>query len=518
MRLVVFYIVISFLASFMVSCAEVGTISGGPEDIIAPKPIEDKINPPNGSTNFSAVEIEIPFQEFIRLNEPGQTIRLVPPHAKISSRVNKKTLLLTIDGNLEENTTYAIYMNNTVQDITEKNDTIIKYVFSTGNEIDSLSYNCYIADAWSNNPKKNVVVALFDHDSSLVSFAETDSKGKAVLSYLKAGEYFVYGFEDENKDLVAQGHERIAIPLKQPLELSRSLTDSIPLRLFSPLGKPRISGVKPTFPGIITLKGSRDLRGSTFYLNGASVNASKIKWHSTDSVSIFPKLGEEHPQIVVHSNDFKDTLLVRMLTQEKNTPIAFRAERSRFSPWDTLKILCNDLISSVVTDSIKVRSKLDSSLIGFSVNNRYNELIFKLENRDSIGDIIIDIPKGAVTTLNGENQIYRGVIELPYSTKYGSLILDLSHYKEDIIVIVSQGNKTISSHPTFPSNDKFRIDGVSPGEYSFIVVRDSNKNHVWDVGNRDYMTQPESIDRFTETIKVRANWEVEVSLMPKNTP
>ena len=518
MRLGIHHIIIFLVGLLVASCAEVGTISGGPIDEIAPKPIEDKITPPNGTTNFSATEIEIPFQEFIRLKEPGQTIRLVPPHAKVNAQVQRKTLVLTIDGNLEENTTYAVYMNNTVQDITEKNDTIIKYVFSTGNDIDSLSYSCFIVDAWNNSPKKNIVVALYSTDSTLVSFAETDSKGRADLNYLKEGDYSIYAFEDENKDLIAQDHEKIAFPSSSSIQIKGSKIDSIPFRLFSPLGRPRISNVKATFPGIITLKGSRDLRGSTFYLNGSVVEASEIKWLSTDSVSIFPKLTDDHPEVIVHSNEFKDTLLVRMLTQEKNTPITFKAKQSKLTPWDTLRLICNDLISDVMEDSISVISKKDSSIIAFSTSHRFNELHFTIDGRDSIGDIIINITKGAVTTQNGANQKYQGVIELPNSNKYGSLVLDLKQYKEPIIVIVAQGNRTISSHPTLPTNEKFKIDGVAPGEYSFIVVRDVNGNRVWDVGNKELHVQPESIDRFTETVKVRANWEIEVTLMPKTHP
>lgn len=518
MRLGVHYIIILFACSFLVACAEVGTISGGPKDEIAPKPIEDKINPPNGTTNFSTTQIEIPFREFIRLNEPGQTIRLVPPHAKVSAHINRKALVLSIDGNLEENTTYAVYLNNTVQDITEKNDTIIKYVFSTGNDIDSLSYTCFVADAWSNAPKKNIVVAVYSNDSTLISFAETDSKGRADLNYLKKGNYLIYAFEDENKDLFVQDHEKIAFPSQPSIQIEASNVDSIPFRLYSPLGRPRISNIKSVFPGVITMKGSRDLRGSSFFINGLAIPTTEIKWHSTDSVSVFPKLGEDHPEVIVHSAHFKDTLLVRMLSQEKNTPITFKAQKSKFTPWDTLRLLCNDFISAVTKDSISVISKKDSSALQFTVSSSYNELLFNIFNRDSVGDIIIDIAKGAVNTKNGFNEKYHGVIELPNSSKYGTLVLDLKYYQEPIIVIVVQGNRTISSHPTLPTNEKFKIDGVSPGEYSFIVVRDTNSNRVWDVGNKEQNIQPESLDRFTETVKVRANWEIEVSLMPKNSP
>lgn len=515
MRLAVQYIVILTLIGLFSSCAEVGTISGGPVDEKAPKPIEEKISPPNGSTHFGSTEISIPFNEFIRLNDPTQTIRMVPPHAKVSATINNKTLRLTIDGDLEENSTYAIYLNNTVQDITEKNDTIIQYVFSTGDQIDSLTYECVVVDAWNATPEKKMIVALFDADSALVSFTETDSKGKAKLNYLKPGNYSLYAFEDENKDLEIQSHEALGFPNQEIIPLKESISDSVPIRLFSPLGKARISGVHPTFPGVITLKASADLRSARFEMNGTVISAENVQWHSTDSVSFFPLLGEEHPELIVSTNDFSDTILVRMLSEEKNSPISLKPERSKLSPWDTIRFICNDQILSVNQDSVRVYRKADSLAVPYSSSFSFNELDFNIEHRDTIGDLVFEFAKDAVKTKNGTCLALNKLIELPPSSKFGVLQVDLKFYNEPIILLVMQGNKIIARYPTVPDGDIFKVEGLNPGEYSFAVVHDTNQNRVWDVGNRTLRTQPEIIDRFTETIKVRANWEVEVSLVPK---
>ena len=62
---------------------------------------------------------------------------------------DKKTVTLTWEDTLENNTTYSIYLNETVQDITESNDSLMVFVFSTGDYIDSLSYQVKVIDAFT---------------------------------------------------------------------------------------------------------------------------------------------------------------------------------------------------------------------------------------------------------------------------------------------------------------------------------------------------------------------------------
>jgi hypothetical protein len=47
--------------------------------------------------------------------------------------------MTNIIGELSKETTYAIYLNRTVKDVHEGNDTLITYVFSTGKWIDSIT-------------------------------------------------------------------------------------------------------------------------------------------------------------------------------------------------------------------------------------------------------------------------------------------------------------------------------------------------------------------------------------------
>ena len=150
-----------FLTSICLSgCAEVGTISGGPKDEIAPKIIKASIE--NGMTNFKSQSFQLTFDEFIQLNKPSENIFLVPQDAKLECDLVKKSLNLKLSNELKKNTTYTLYLNAAVKDVTEGNDSLIQFTFSTGPRLDSLKFAARTLDAFSNNIKSKITVGLFD--------------------------------------------------------------------------------------------------------------------------------------------------------------------------------------------------------------------------------------------------------------------------------------------------------------------------------------------------------------------
>src|SRR5690606_14518419 len=116
---------------------------------------------------FLAKQVRITFDEFIKLDNPSESIMLVPEHAKIQGSIQKKTLILDIIGNLQAETTYKITLNAAIKDINEGNDSLIQYVFSTGKFIDSLEVNGIVKNALSQQVEGNILVGLYtDSDSS----------------------------------------------------------------------------------------------------------------------------------------------------------------------------------------------------------------------------------------------------------------------------------------------------------------------------------------------------------------
>src|SRR5699024_8030280 len=142
------------------SCASIQQPTGGPRDTIPPVIVEEL--PENLSTNFSAEEIEITFDEYVKLENEFSEISISPEmQARPTFKIKKKSLIITLPDSLETNTTYTINFGNALVDFNESNKLRnYYYVFSTGNEIDSLTVSGNVKDAFTLEPKLDATVML----------------------------------------------------------------------------------------------------------------------------------------------------------------------------------------------------------------------------------------------------------------------------------------------------------------------------------------------------------------------
>src|SRR4051812_39489902 len=101
------------------SCAEIVPLTGGPEDEIAPRVGYQQ--PEQGMTYYTGNSVVVVFDEYVKLNDPNTTITINPSNVKLNSELKGRTLTLSWDGALAENTTYIIQLNGTVRDINEAN-------------------------------------------------------------------------------------------------------------------------------------------------------------------------------------------------------------------------------------------------------------------------------------------------------------------------------------------------------------------------------------------------------------
>ena len=146
-------LILTLLSVLSISCAKRGTITGGPKDSIAPVIV--KSNPKNYQSNFTGTKIRIDFSEYIKVKDINKQLIISPPMQKSPTIVPQgsasKFISITLNEELKPNTTYSF---NFGQSITDYNEGIpysqFKYVFSTGNYIDSLTVSGNIKDAFEN--------------------------------------------------------------------------------------------------------------------------------------------------------------------------------------------------------------------------------------------------------------------------------------------------------------------------------------------------------------------------------
>src|SRR5688572_1967904 len=189
---------------FVLACARQTTPTGGPKDSIPPTLINSL--PKQGQVNFKGKTIELTFSETIILNNPKEQLLITPSLGdKYVIKAKKNQVVLTLEQDLQDGTTYAINFREAIQDITEKNPAeMLKIAFSTGSYIDSLSIEGNVYDLLKTTDIKDATVALYQLDTFDIFkhrptyVTKSDAKGKFKIENLKPGKYFIYGMEDKN--------------------------------------------------------------------------------------------------------------------------------------------------------------------------------------------------------------------------------------------------------------------------------------------------------------------------------
>lgn len=503
------------------SCAQVGSISGGPEDERAPGIVENGMQPPNGSTRFQSRQISLTFDEYIKLNNPAETIILSPADAKVKAEIQKKTVLLTIEGILKPETTYAIYMNGTVQDITESNDSLIQYVFSTGDYIDTSSYSGKITDAFTYAPLKNVLVGLYPADEADFThkpayFAQSNGSGDFTSSYIKPGAFRVFAFEDQNRDLIWQSTERLGFK-PEIIHIDSTFTDSVPIRIYAPERKPKVRNVSFEGPGMLTIGANTDLRNAAVFVDGIQVESPK-QVYTKDSISVLVQPGESaEMSIVVRTEVLSDTLSLRLSTYDRSRNAAFRTNLKNgvLLPTEHLVIRFSDRITGIDTTKMQLLKSDSISMpyLARIIGENSLEVIF-----DSTDNSDLKFKLFQQSVLFARSKTLAD-IEIPVKYQlmknFGTIVLT-AKYLPDYAVLQVMDDNTVVRRIPYPGNaEKTVIDMLEPKTYTFRVLLDENRNGQWDGGNLALGQQPEQILFFNEAVKVRANWEMEVLLTPE---
>ena len=109
--------------------------------------------------------------------------------------------------------------------------------------------------------------------------------------------------------------------------------------------------------------------------------------------------------------------------------------------------------------------------------------------------------------------IYRIQLNLLGRKKeFGKLLVHLSSNISAGIIELIQKEKVIKALSTNETTSDFIFENLLPGEYSFRIILDENKNEKWDPIDVQQQKQAEDVLYFNTPLKVRANWEVETTL------
>ncbi len=504
--------IITFLGT---SCARIGSPTGGEKDKQPPKILN--ITPPNLSTNFKSKRIIIRFDEFIQLKDLNKNL-LITPHLKHQPDISpmgtaSKEIRIDIKDTLLPNTTYIFNFGESIVDFNEANKYgDFRYVFSTGNAIDSLSLKGKVTPVHFDKKPEKILVGLYKKDDfkDSIIFREppyyisfTDKSGNFTFNYLSKGDYKVIALLDENHNYV-YNRDKEAVGFKNDW-INIPKDTLIEVLLFKEIPKFSLDDVKQLSKNHlqITYKGKAD-----------SLMIKPISKIEKSAIITQPK------KMDYWYKSKEDTLKLDIIYKKHNRK--FKKKRSKnidslrlimnkrglFNPLDTLMLTGNMPLVSVDKNLIKFMA--DSVSIPFKIhkNNRFN-LIFDFDKQTGKNYDLQVLPKAVSDFLGNKNKDTLQVnFKIPNEKKYGNLVLEIPSIKKNYFVEILDNNHRVIQKSKTSKSNKLKFSYLKPGKYFVRIIYDDNKNNKWDTGNYLLHIQPEKSVLIENVIEIRANWDV----------
>ena len=370
----------------LIACAQQQPLTGGDKDEVPPK-INQELSTPSHQTNFTKQTLEFEFDEYIQLQNLLKQLVISPPLEripKVTTKLKKLIFEFPEEEILKEDATYSINFGEAVKDLTEGNPVPdFKFIFSTGDFIDSLKVEGSIIDAITGDAVEGALYMLYDNlaDSVVQTekpfyFGKTDSEGKFLIENIKAGNYKGFALEDQDLNYLFNiPSERIGFSMDTIVVKEDSVTLSISAAIFEPyslVGKPKADVKKY---GLVTLAFKRepfDAKvtledvGQTSFIETVE-DTIKVWYHTPDSLDW---------SIYVHRDTLTDTIAVRglakNLAQKKLNSIKIKRQEKtiNLNPFKPIQLPFNHPIQKIDTsliifteDSVRVSETIDTTTI-----------------------------------------------------------------------------------------------------------------------------------------------------------
>ncbi|NJB36876.1 Ig-like domain-containing protein [Croceivirga sp. JEA036] len=510
-------------------CARRGSPSGGPKDISAP--VLEKATPPNLTKNFKGKKIKLEFDEYIKLKDLQDQLIISPPlkyQPEITPQGSaSKSIEIVFKDTLRENTTYTINFGQSIVDHNEGNPyNLFTYVFSTGDVIDSLTLSGAVKDAFKRKADEFISVMLYEidtayNDSTIYKYPPNymtntlDSLPIFKLSYLKAGQYKLFGLKDAGKNNVFdQRADKIAF-LEDTITLP---TDSIYLlSLFKEV--PDFTAAVPSYVAknkiIFGYSGAGDstqITPLTILPDSVKTIVKKEKDKDTLNYWITPT---DLDSIVfsVTNNQWKtkDTFTVKTRKLALDSLKISPSHSSRINFREQFKYTATTPLTNIDSSYFQVLN-IDSTQVSISpiLDTINNEVALNFELLDNQKYYITALP-GAMTDFFGQaNDSIKTTLTTGSLADYGDLTFNLAgNVTFPVIVQLTDTKDELVREITLTEFTPIDFGQLLPGEYRVRVIFDANENGKWDTGNFLKGKQPEKIIYYPDVMDIRAFSEYE---------
>ncbi len=527
-----FFIVILIILSFT-ECARQTQPTGGPKDADPPELLSS--SPADGEKNFHGNTIELTFDEYVKLKNPKDEILITPSlGTKTKFIVKKNKVTITPENKWTDTTTYSIAFREGIQDLNESNPTNdLHLAFSTGPTIDSLEIHGSISEVFKDQVPEKIAIGLYNTDTFDIFkhkpylFSKSNKSGKFTISNLKAGEYYIYAFDDKNKNQkVDSKTERFGFS-GEKINLPET-KDTIQIQLFHLDSRPtKVTSVRNTSSVSIIRFNKR-------------VNSLTL---STEITPIIYTFGDNQDEVIVYK-DFnkKDSLKINIhaadsLHQKLDTAVYTKftdtkiiPEKFKLSGWKTkydvstnlllAETTTNKLISTINYDSIYIQ--IDTANFQpvnpkeITLDTLYKTIKLKttlnINPKQKIPNPVLLFGTAAFISVDNDSSKAQDIkIQIPKTETTGTVLVELNTNEPHFEVqLTTATNALVKSYRDLK---KYTFSYLEPGEYKMTILIDSNNNGRWDPGNFYTKEEAEKVILYKTLDKknsfpVRANWEL----------
>ncbi|MCB9290854.1 MAG: Ig-like domain-containing protein [Lewinellaceae bacterium] len=525
------YWLLFLLALVLTFCANPIPPEGGPKDEQPPQLVPEE-STPSLQTNFEKQRIELTFDEWFEVQDVFNQVVVSPPlEYPFEITLKRKTLRFDFDEKeeLRPEATYTINFGEAVRDITERNPTKnLRFVFSTGDYIDSLSVSGVVVDAQTGEPVEDVLFMLYENLADTVVrterpfyFARANKQGQFRIENVKAGVFKGFALKDANRNyLFDQAQEPIGFP-DSLLVLNDSIEPAVRIKLFTEEQPLRLMNSDDSQYGLLRLSFSKPPKGLDITYRG--LGQQVIIERKPDTTKVWYALPADTTWNVYLQKDtiLNDTVKVRSRGRQEfmnNSQLRLAGSSRgplRLNPSKEAVLAFNHPIVSLDTslmrlyeDTLRIEVKPAYRLD----TNGQRRLFIARPWKEGL-PYELELMPGAFTDLYGlQNDTIIQPIQIDLLKSFGNLTLQFDSLSADssyYVELLDKGNTVFDSF-VIRGDTSFQrsFRAMPPGAYTVRLIEDWNDNGRWDTGNYDKMLQPEPI-YLRPLEQLRANWDLE---------
>jgi hypothetical protein len=495
------------------ACANMVTPTGGLKDIEPPQVLKSK--PTNKSTNFNQKNIEITFDEYINLKDIQNQFIISPSNIEANIRKDGKKLKIELSDLPKENTTYILNFGDAISDYTENNvSKDFKFIFSTAETIDSLSISGNILDAFKLEPIKDVMICLYttiNNDSIVYKqkpdyTVRTDESGNFKFSNLKRNSYKIFAIKEENNNKVFDSQDEQIAFIDTIIKLEKN-TQLSNLKLFQEI--PKVKKLKSKNINYQKVELIYNKQNNATLINLHPKIDTVIYSENKDTITVYYTENADSTALYISEDHKTDTIQIKFAKSLKKSNLNISIDPKIIN--NVVRISANDLFTVVKKDSISLYE--DSIKVIFKLervsHNKY-DLVYNFNTEKKYYLTICD---SAFRSFQyNYNKKLSQNLNFINAEDYGNLTISPLEDLTIIYELLNEKNEVVKR--TMSTNKVIIYTNLNPGTYRIRMIYDSNGNKKWDTGNYVTKKQAERVEYYAKSIKIRANWDLEIVLIP----